>query len=219
MVPAPLETAAVLLGVAAPEVGELASALGASDQLTCPEEPQDHGWTSAYGQVLDGWRSQIESLPETAALVVCTWTAAVAAVPLADIEPDAWRSRLEWPTALWFTTVVAAAGRCASGGSLVVVVERPATIDALGRAPQTAVADGMVNLVRSLAAVEGARGVRVNAVATQLQTPAVGLRGAAPALPSFPGTVAGEVAGAVRLLLSPDAIGVTGTTVAAGCGR
>jgi hypothetical protein len=38
-------------------------------------------------------------------------------------------------------------------------------------------------------------------------------------LPSFPGRVDREVAGAVRLLLSPDAVGITGSTLAATGGR
>jgi NAD(P)-dependent dehydrogenase (short-subunit alcohol dehydrogenase family) len=76
-----------------------------------------------------------------------------------------------------------------------------------------------VNLVRSLAAIEGARGVRVNAVMTEVHTAPATPLGAAPALATFPGRIEVEVAGAVRLLLSTDAAGITGTALAADCGR
>ena len=130
-----------------------------------------------------------------------------------------WLQTVEWPTALWFTTLVAAAATCRDEGSVVAVVDRPATLDAIGQAPVVAVADGMLNLVRSLAAQEGGRGVRVNAVVTSLNTDVSALPGAAPPLASFPGRVDVEVAGAVRTLLSTDALGMTGIALPVTCGR
>ena len=65
----------------------------------------------------------------------------------------------------------------------------------------------------------GARGVRANVVGTEIATAPELLLGLAPPLPSFPGTVDQQVAGAVRLLLSPDASGITGTLVRADSGR
>jgi hypothetical protein len=59
----------------------------------------------------------------------------------------------------------------------------------------------------------------VNAVGTQISTAPEKLLGLAPALSSFPGTIHKEVAGAVRMVLSPDASGVTGTLVRADSGR
>jgi hypothetical protein len=41
----------------------------------------------------------------------------------------------------------------------------------------------------------------------------------APPLAAFPGSVLLEAVGAVRLLLEPDALGLTGTVVHADCGR
>jgi NAD(P)-dependent dehydrogenase (short-subunit alcohol dehydrogenase family) len=81
------------------------------------------------------------------------------------------------------------------------------------------VADGLIALVRSLAASEGPRRVRVNAVTTELFTAPDVLTGAPPPLASFPGRIDVEVAGAVRMLLSPDSLGVTGTVVRAAGGR
>jgi NAD(P)-dependent dehydrogenase (short-subunit alcohol dehydrogenase family) len=188
---------------------ELADALGADARLRPPGSTEE----------LAAWRAEIEAQADDDAVVVCTWTDPGPAVPLADLDPDAWRARVEWPTALWFTTLVAAAGRCRDGGAIVVVVERPATLDAPGHAAEVAVGDGLLNLVRSLALIEGARGIRVNAVTTRLHTVPPVLLGAAPALATFPGRVDVEVAGAVRLLLSPDAAGITGEAIAADGGR
>jgi hypothetical protein len=61
--------------------------------------------------------------------------------------------------------------------------------------------------------------VRVNAVLTSIHTDPVGLLGSPPPLTTFPGRIAVEVAGAVRLLLSEDAAGVTGTALPATAGR
>ena len=65
------------------------------------------------------------------------------------------------------------------------------------------VAEGLLTLVRSLAAREGGRQVRVNAVTTELFTAPAVLAGSPPPLASFPGRVDVEVAGAVRMLGSP----------------
>jgi NAD(P)-dependent dehydrogenase (short-subunit alcohol dehydrogenase family) len=152
-------------------------------------------------------------------VVVCTWADAVPAVPLVELDAASWRRQVEWPTALWFVTLVAAAGRCGDGGSLVAVVDRPAALDAVGQAPAVTVAEGVVNLVRSLAAREGKRGVRVNAVVSSLHTDTSGLLGSPPPLATFPGRIDVEVAGAVRMLLSDDAAGITGNAVPATAGR
>ncbi|QYG93183.1 SDR family oxidoreductase [Iamia sp. SCSIO 61187] len=197
----------------------LADALGVRHVLRPPAPPPDRGWAPTDHPLLETWRSEVEAGPQAAGVVVCTWADPPSPAPLATLEPEAWRTQVEWPTSLWFTTVVAAAGRCRDGGALVVVVERPATLDAPGHATTVVVSDGLVNLVRSLAAVEGARGVRVNVVTTEVHTAPDPLLGAAPPLSTFPGRVGVEVAGAVRLLLSPDAVGVTGTALAADCGR
>jgi enoyl-[acyl-carrier-protein] reductase (NADH) len=112
-----------------------------------------------------------------------------------------------------------AAARCADGGAIVAVVERPAPLDCAGFAPETAVGEAACALVRSLARSEGPRGVRVNAVATSARLAPPRPVAPAPALASFPGALEREVAGALRLLLGSDASGVTGQVLAADCGR
>ena len=171
--------------------------------MACPESPAAESWAWDWADTLTAWRAEVEALPQAGRVVVCTWPGAVPSVPLVDLAPIQWRQYVEWPTALWFSTLVAAAGRCADGGAVVAVVDRPAALDAIGHSAAVTVADGVTNLVRSLAAAEGERGVRVNAVI-----------GAA-----LPGQVEVEVAGAVRMLLSADAVALTGTTVSATGGR
>jgi NAD(P)-dependent dehydrogenase (short-subunit alcohol dehydrogenase family) len=201
----------LFIGTTTPGSDRLAAALGVDHVLHAPE-------TGGH-DALETWKEEIAAGAGSDGVVVCTWTDPGPPVALADLDPAAWRARVEWPTALWFTTLVAAAARCSDDGALVVVVERPATLDAPGRAPTVTVGDGLVNLVRSLAAIDGVRGVRINAVTTEIHTAPAVLLGAAPALATFPGRIEVEVAGAVRLLLSPDATGVTGTALAVDCGR
>jgi enoyl-[acyl-carrier-protein] reductase (NADH) len=98
------------------------------------------------------------------------------------------------------------------------VIEAPAALDAAGFAPEVGLASALRALARSLAASEGARGVRINTVTTPVRLGVVPVA-PAPPLASFPGQVEREVAGAVRLLLSADAAGLTGATFAADSGR
>lgn len=174
----------------------LARALATEPTVTCPEAPALASWSWDWADELTAWRTEVETLPTSDRVVVCTWLDAVPPVPLVDLTPTEWRRSVEWPTALWFSTLVAAAGQCVDGGAMVVVVDRPATLDAIGHSAAVTVAEGVTNLVRSLAAAEGERGVRVNAVVSALRTEV-------------------EVAGAVRMLLSDDAAGITGTAVPA----
>jgi NAD(P)-dependent dehydrogenase (short-subunit alcohol dehydrogenase family) len=200
--------------------GELAEALGAS-VVAPPVIPEAVGWEWDWSPVVARWADELRSGPRVDSAVLCTWGAALEqpAKPLVELAPKAWRQQVELPLALWFTAVVAAAERCRDGGSVVVVVELPAALDGAGRADVTGVAEGLIALARSAALVHGERGVRVNVVATEIATTPSTLAGMAPALRSFPGRVAHEVAGAVRLLSSPDAGGVTGTVLRADCGR
>lgn len=210
------------LGPSTAAAHALAGSLAPARRLDAPVPTgADHGWAwdGPPFDALDAWRAAIDDLPPADAIVVCTWPEPTAPRPLAELGPEAWRAAFEWPTACWFTTLVAAADRCADGGALVAVVERPATLDAVGHAASAAVADGVLNLVRSLAAAHGPRGVRINAVASAAPEPPHPMLGPPPPLATFPGRPDVEVAGAVRLLLSPDAVGVTGTVLDAGCGR
>jgi NAD(P)-dependent dehydrogenase (short-subunit alcohol dehydrogenase family) len=152
-------------------------------------------------------------------LVVCTWPVPVPDTALVELDPVEWRRQVEWPSALWFSTLVGAADCCRDGGSLVAVIDRPATLDAVGQSAAVTVADGVINVVRSLAAREGHRGVRVNAVLSSIHTDPAELLSSPPPLTTFPGRIDVEVAGAVQLLLSDDAVGVTGTALSSTAGR
>ncbi|HEX4082116.1 MAG TPA: SDR family oxidoreductase, partial [Acidimicrobiales bacterium] len=136
-----------------------------------------------------------------------------------DVDGTAWMSQLEQRLTTWAVATKVGIARCADGGAVVVVVERPAAFDGVGRSMLVGIADGVLGLVRAVAVSEGPRAVRVNAVTTELWTAPAELLGPTPALASFPGRVDVEVAGAVRLLLSEDAAGVTGSVVSSDGGR
>ena len=112
------------------------------------------------------------------------------------------------------------ASRCvADDGAVVALVEAPAPIDSAGWTPECGVAEGAIVLARSIAQSEGERGVRVNAVTTCTRLGG-GELAPAPALAErYPGSIVGEVSGAVRLLLSDDARGMTAGVTHVDCGR
>ena len=211
----------MLIGTLSEHTRALASGLGEADVVAVPEPPGElaTSWDWDWAPVLERWRGDFTSRPPAPDVVVCTWPAALHPTPLLELSSQEWRTRAEWPTALWFVVMVAAVDRCTDGGSVVVVTERPAAIDVEGFAPEVGVAEGILCLVRSLATLAGDRGVRINAVTSEILTAPAHLVGAPPSLPSFPGTADIEIAGAVRMLLSPQAGGVTGTKVHADCGR
>jgi len=207
------------LGSGTPDADQLARSLSAGTTATGPATPPAASWGWDWADALAAWSAASESLPLADHVVVCTWDDEHPNVALVDLDPRQWRQRVEWPTALWFSTLVAAAGRCRDGGAVVAVVDRPATLDAVGRGGAVVVAEGVINLVRSLAAREGGRGVRVNAVTSSRHTGPHGLSGAPPPLATFPGRIDVEGAGAVRMLLSDDSVGITGAVVPASSGR
>jgi NAD(P)-dependent dehydrogenase (short-subunit alcohol dehydrogenase family) len=202
------------IGTGSADADTLAAALGTAATATSPAPPAAATWDWDWEGLLTAWRNEVAALPATEAVVVCTWPEPGPGVPLLELGPDHWRREVEWPTALWFTTLAVASGRCRDGGAVVVVVDRPAPLDALGRGAVVTVGDGVVNLVRSLAAAEGGRGVRVNAVLSARPVASPALTGSAP-LTTFPGRVDVEIAGAVRMLLSDDSAGITGTALVA----
>jgi enoyl-[acyl-carrier-protein] reductase (NADH) len=195
----------------------LAAALDAEVLRLPAYEPGD-GWDWSWSAVLEGWRAGAARGEIADHVVVCTWAPAPVRT-LLDTSRETWLAEAEWWIALGYVALDVALARCRDGGSVVVVVERPAALDAAGHATTVAVADGRLALSRSLALAHGGRGVRVNAVTTEVSTAPAVLLGSPPPLAAFPGTVEREVAGAVRLLLSPDAVGITGTVVRADCGR
>ena len=197
----------------------LARALGVSASESVPRQPRTPSWSWNWRDTLDLWRAGLVDGPPVERVVVCTWPATITPTPVIGLSPEEWRAQVEWPLALWFDALAAAAQRCADGGSIVAVIELPSAIDACGQGAVVTVAEGLLTLVRSLAAREGGRQVRVNAVTTELFTAPAVLTGSPPPLASFPGRVDIEVAGAVQMLGSPDASGLTGAVLRATGGR
>ncbi len=198
----------LVLGSGVEEVRRLAVAFGA--ELTAV--PDDV-------EALDGWRDAEKVGPPVDEVVVAVWLREQTQQDLAATGYDAWVERCEVPLARWWAAMGVAARRCADGGAVVAVVERPPPLDVGDWAPAAAVADAAENLARSLARAEGGRGVRVNAVTTPVRLHRPPLVDPQPSLATYPGRVDREVVGAVRMLLGDDAAGVTGTVVHADGGR
>jgi hypothetical protein len=214
-----------LIGRGVPDTLELARTLDA-ELVEVPEDPRPStgdDWTWPWAEELAQWGREVRTKAPRDRVVVCSWAPAplpgTAPVTFAEQSVGQWMAAGEWALACWFEAAVAGAQICADGGSLVVVAERPAALDVVGQGDTVLVAEGLVTLARSLGICEGDRGVRVNAVLTELTTAPQVLLGLAPLLPTFPGSAGVEVAGAVRMLWSQDAAGVTGTAVRADCGR
>jgi NAD(P)-dependent dehydrogenase (short-subunit alcohol dehydrogenase family) len=208
----------LFVGLDVPETRGLADALGA-DLVAPPPIPDSTTWGWDFSDEIDAFARSLADGPPVSSVVVCTWSAHYRAQQLVDTTPVAWVDEVERPLALWFRVLTEVVDRIADGGALAVVVERPAPIDSNGHAGTSAVAEGLVALTRSLALIQGPRNVRANVVGTEISTAPELLLGLAPALPSFPGTPDLQVAGAVRMVLSLDAAGVTGTLVRADSGR
>ena len=200
----------LILGTGVAAVRALAAALGARLEIVP---------AAAGDGALEEWRRRSASAARCDRIVVALWSEIPPrAEPLTQLDAAAWETRAEAPLLAWSVALGAAASRCADGGAVVGVIEAPAALDAAGFAPEVGLALAVRALARSLAASEGARGVRVNIVTTQARLGVVPVA-PAPPLASFPGKVEREVAGAVRLLLSADAAGLTGCTLAADSGR
>jgi len=210
-----------VIGRSVPDTIELAEVLGA-DLVVVPEDPEVDDadpWAWPWAEDLTVWGQQVRSRTPRPRVVVCAWAPPPTRTPFAEQSVAQWAQGGEWEMALWFEAAVAGAQICADGGAVVVVTERPAALDSIGHGDRVMVAEGLVTLSRSLGICEGDRGVRVNALLTELTTVPDTLLGLPPLLSGFPGTVAGEIAGAVRMLSSSDAAGVTGTAVRADSGR
>ena len=147
------------------------------------------------------------------------WASRQPARPTIELGLDEWVDAVEAPLALWVAAVGVAGRLVDDGGVVVVVVERPSPLDCAGHGPEAAIAEAVEAMMRSLARSEGTSGgagqPRHHAGAPRTGAP--GRPGPAPA--TFPGRVDVEVAGAVRMLLGPDAAGLTGTVVHADAGR
>lgn len=167
----------------------------------------------------EAWRDEAGTGASRTRVVVSVWNEAPNRRPLLDLDPEAWEARFERPYLLWNLALGAAALRCRDGGAIVGLVQVPAALDAPGWTPEMSIGNGVVALIRSLAASEGRRGIRANTVTTPLPLVGSNVIAPPPPLDRFPGRLDEEVAGAVRLLLSEEAKGLTGRVLSADCGR
>ncbi|MCU1398530.1 MAG: hypothetical protein JWN62_1639 [Acidimicrobiales bacterium] len=201
----------------------LCGALSAEAQPvpSCPVGEDAVGFEAAWSDVesLQQWRDVASSGPKVAAVVVAVWPEAHVAAPLMSMSPAEFARRAEWPFLAWYAALGAAISRCADGGTIVALVERPSPLDAAGWAPECGQADAVEALVRSLARSEGPRGVRINAVTTPARVAPSQPIAPAPPLSTYPGRIDVEVTDAVAMLLGAGVGGVTGTVVHVDCGR
>jgi len=169
--------------------------------------------------VFESWRASASQGTARERIVVAPWLDAVARAELMCIDATHWRQRFELPYLLWNFALGAASRRCADGGAIIAVTQTPPALDAAGWTPECAIADGVLALVRSVAAAEAARGVRANLVTTSFGL--VEDERDAPTLPlvDFTGTLEGQVVGVIRTLLSPDAVGLNGRVLSTDGGR
>ena len=202
----------VLIGTPTSEVRALAGALDA-DWLEVP------ALEAADADALEKFRLAHEDTRACPKVVVAVWRAEATPGPLVELGGQDWEQRGEFPLLAWNVAMGVASRLVADGGAVVAVAEAPAPIDSPGWTPECGVAESAIVLARSLAQSEGVRGVRANAVTTPLRLDG-GELAPAPALPArYPGTLDDDVAGAVRMLLSEDARGVTASVTHADCGR
>ncbi len=209
-------TPTLLIGSDCPDVRSFAAVLSA-DVLWLPAFSRGDGWK--WAQRLESWRAEAAAGPRHERVVAAAWPPSPEPGMAADLDLAGWEARAEQPLARWAVALGCAVSRCADGGSVVAVVDGPTALECGGWAPETAVAEGIRALCRSLALSEGQRGVRVNVVSTPARLPVGEVLQPPPPLAGYPGTLERDVAGAVRMLLSADAAGVTGGIVHADAGR
>jgi NAD(P)-dependent dehydrogenase (short-subunit alcohol dehydrogenase family) len=208
-----------VIGLDVPPTRALAERL-AVDVIVAPDLVDLGADDTRLQRALEAWGTTLGAVPTCRNVVIATWESRSPVTTVASIGFAEWRARVELPLARWFETIRHATERCDDGGTVTVVVERPAPLDSFGRACEVAVGDGLVTLVRSFAHAVGPRGVRVNATITGCETaPDAALLGLPPILRRFPGRPELEVAGAVEFLCSSSAVGVSGTALRADCGR
>ncbi|HEX7096311.1 MAG TPA: SDR family oxidoreductase [Acidimicrobiales bacterium] len=208
----------LFVGLDTPATRELAAALQL-DLVSPPALHDPDGWRWSFADDVDAFVATIDALPVHANVVACTWALSYERSALVDTDTVHWVRDVERQLAFWYAALTAAAERCADGGAIAVVVEAPFSVDSAGYVAASAVADGLIALTRSVALVHGERRVRANTVTTAIATAPDTLAGMAPPLATFPGTIPVEIAGAVRVALSADAAGISGTVLHADCGR
>jgi hypothetical protein len=178
--------------IGTPAARPIAEGLGAVlDEL--PAVVLDPAWSE--GPIIEAWREAQRTATPASRLVVAVWADTVAPSSVVHLGVEAWSARMETPFALWFAALAAACERCVDGGQVVAVTERPEGKESAGWSLESAVADAVEVMVRSLALVYRSRRIRIHVVSTSTR-----LGGAA--------TPVVDVVGAVAMLLAADAPGV-----------
>jgi NAD(P)-dependent dehydrogenase (short-subunit alcohol dehydrogenase family) len=129
-----------------------------------PDLRLDAGWSG--GSELEAWRNDVGSGPPAPAVIVAVWLGSPHRATLVDTGLETWLATVETPYAQWFTALAAGAQRCADGGQVIALADRPAPKDSGGWSAPSAVVDAVEVLVHSLAEVHRSRGVRINLVTT-----------------------------------------------------
>lgn len=217
----------LMIGTPLDDLAALGSMLGAEFVAVpqCPVardlESGDSGFSAAWSAAgeLEDWRREVANGPRTAAVIVAVWPDVQSPATLTGMSSSEFARRAEWPFAAWYAALGAAVARCADGGAIVAVIERPSPLDSAGWAPESGIADAVEALVRSLARSEGGRGVRANAVTTPSRLAPAHPIAPYPPLSNFPGRLDVEVRNAVEMMLGSGVAGVTGTVVHADSGR
>jgi NAD(P)-dependent dehydrogenase (short-subunit alcohol dehydrogenase family) len=182
----------------------LATRLGA-DWCPVPMTAFDEAWSA--GPLVEEWRATAAAGPPTSAVVVAAWTENPRPSALVDTGLGSWLDTMEAPLARWFAALTAGAQRCADGGQVVGVVDRPSPKESAGWSSVSAVAGAVEVMVHSLAEVHRPRRVRVNLITTPDRLEA----GDADRWRS--------VAGTVSMLLQGPSDGITSVVIPLGAGH
>jgi hypothetical protein len=192
-----------LLAIGTPPAAGLVSRLG-GELWEVPALSFDTRWSA--GPTIEDWQEATIEGPGVEGVVVAVWPGSPRPSALADQDLEQWLSTMELPFALWFAALAAGSERCATGGQLVAVVDRTDPKDAAGWGAQTAIADAVTTMVRSLAMVHRPRGVRMSLVTSPDR-----LTGSA-------GGVTDELVGTVAMLLSNQGDGPATSVIHLGGG-
>lgn len=184
--------------VGTPPARPLADGLGA-ELCEVPAVTFDPWWSQ--GARVEEWRDRERLGSGVSAAVVAVWPEAPGPVSVLDLDLDAWTSRLETGFALWFAALSVACERCREGGQVVAVTDRPEAKASAGWALESALADAVEVMAKSLVQVQRGRGVRINVVSTSVR------------LAETPPSSWQELRGAVGMLLATDGPGVNAAVI------
>jgi 3-oxoacyl-[acyl-carrier protein] reductase len=128
-------------------------------------------------------------------------------VALVDLSPEEWDRRCDLPIRDAIEAAHDAHARMVGrGGRIVFVTPSLGLTGAAGLVPLATAAEGVRSLAKTAARQWGADGINVSCVARRVAGPVV-------AIPTFDEPTVADVAGAVALLASAEAAGITGATL------